>query len=435
MKHLCPVYNAASQYPSLIAIRADRECSYKELNELIEDIQKRLDHEEGEKVACIAEHTIEYIAKMFACWRNNLVFCPINKKEDRLVQEATLAKQSSQWIRLNQKSDDKAISYKIDNKVPCLMLMTSGSSSEPKVAVFNYENLFTNAKEVCQTFELDCNNCWQATLPFFHIGGIAIALRTFISNSTLSFIKNDPETTHLSFVPTQLYRYIQKPVLYPKLQKIMIGGARLAIELFELSQKISLPLALSYGCTEASSQILLTSSPQLVDGQLFLGQPRSIMIRIDDQGEIHIKGKSLFMGYWIDGHITPPFINGWFATKDRAFFNEKYGYTIIGRMDEMIISGGENIQPSEIEKKLLECPGVFEAFVLSLSDPEYGQKVVAFVEGPAKAEKIKNMLYAKLPRYKIPKEIISLQKGNIRGIKPTKTVLKQWLLQQKNSVF
>lgn len=326
----CPLKIAAHDAPNQIAIRC------KDYTLTFDELAK----------------SCHPIAQMFAAWRRDESYFAINP---RLPGPAPQQKGPPQ----------------------SLLLYTSGSTGSPKIAILSLSNLVANAQTAINALDLRPNDEWKLSLPLYHVGGIAIIFRCILARATI-VIDDTPNITHLSYVPTHLYR--ATPV-YKKLRCLLLGGAPIH------NYPKHLPVYTSYGLTEMASIVALNGNI-LPDRQL----------KISDDGEILVKGPSLFQGYF--GH--PP-QKGWFATKDLGRFVDGK-LEVLGRKDWMFISGGENIQPEEIEKELLTFPEVVEAAVTPVDDPEWGQRPVAIVFAPVRftlAEMQKRLLKS-LPKYKIP---------------------------------
>ncbi len=300
--------------------------------------------------------TPQLIAQFFAAWRREQSIFPINPR---------IPTQPPQ-MRPPARS---------------LLLYTSGSTDRPKIAHLSPEHLIANAKSAIPALDLRPCDQWRLSLPLYHVGGIAILFRCILARATI-VIQDSPSITHLSYIPTHLYR--ASPV-YPHLRCLLLGGAPIN------HYSPHLPIYTSYGLTEMSS--IVTLNGHCLPNREFC---------IDAQGEIHVRGDCLFHGYYPDQ--LPP--SSWFATKDLGRI-EQGKLIITGRKDWMFISGGENIQPEEIERELLRLPHVLEAVVIPINDPEFGKKPVALIctTHTLPLHSIQSALAKRLPKYKIPTQI------------------------------
>lgn len=341
---MCPLKEAAIDAPNLIAvIGKDFSLTYKELDEHVDKV--------GEKSPLL-------FAQMFAKWRKDSFFFPVNPRIPNPP--------------------------KVENAPPkTLLIRTSGSTSTPKIAILTQKSLLANAIEAILALDLKPQDQWKLTLPLYHVGGIGIVLRSILARATI-VLDDSPDITHLSFVPTQLYRF--SPV-YKNLKCILVGGAPIPSYPF--------PIHTTYGLTEMGSMVTL-------DGHLLKNRE----LKIDDKKEIWVKGATLFQGY-----LNEKTIDGWFPTKDLGEIKDGK-LLILGRKDWMFISGGENIQPEEIENHLISFPEILEAAVVAKEDQEYGKRPVAFIVSikPISKDEINKKLSLKLPKYKIPIEIHFIEK-------------------------
>jgi O-succinylbenzoic acid--CoA ligase len=281
-------------------------------------------------------------------------------------------------------------------------IATSGSTAAPKIACHTFDNHIYSALGSNQLIPLEPADCWGLTLPLFHVGGLAILFRTYLAKSSILLSSDWSRATHLSLVPTQLYRLLQQPQQLPHLKTILLGGAPLP--------NLSTPWNVlpTYGMTEMSSQIV--TGHQL--------HPHAEM-KIGPDNEIAVRGKVLFQGY-----LNMPPQDGWFATGDLGKW-ENGKFQILGRKDNMFISGGENIQPEEIEEVIRRVCGFHESVVVPLADPEWGHRPVVFLHDPQQLTPLQTALKDHLPKYKIPIAAFSLPEQS--GLKVNRKLLAQKL--------
>ena len=287
-----------------------------------------------------------------------------------------------------------------------LFLYTSGSSGNPKIAKIPFRSLIENAKNCINPLDLRPNDQWRLTLPLYHVGGISILIRSILARACV-VLDDSPEITHLSCVPTHLYRFYP---LYKNLRCLLLGGAPVR------DKPEGLPIHTTYGLTEMSSMVTL-------DGIVLPNRK----VKIDTNGEILVKGPMLFEGYLgEDKH------EGWFPTGDLGHF-EKNQLVVTGRKDWMFISGGENIQPEEIEAVLLEDSEVHEAAVLGIDDPEFGKRPIAVVRANPSYnfKKMRDTLKTRLTTYKIPTKLIFVSHMPLNSnFKLDRFILSQTILTQ-----
>lgn len=257
------------------------------------------------------------------------------------------------------------------------------------------------------------------SLPLFHVGGLGILFRTFLAGTTLVVPDRDEPVevsipryhiTHVSLVSTQLYRLLEcnGDKTFGTLKAMLLGGSAFPESLIRAAIDHKLPIFTSYGLSEMASQV--TTTPvganwvQLLTSGLRLRHRR---IKIGPLGEILVAGPVRFRGYIEGRALSLPFDSqGWFATGDLGQIDDNGYLHVLGRKDNMFISGGENIMPEEIEFVLAQVPGVEQAVVVPVEDLEYGFRPVVFVKAIGKTvlirEEVLAFLEQRLPRFKVP---------------------------------
>ncbi len=301
-----------------------------------------------------------------------------------------------------------------------VVIFTSGTTQVPKAALLSCENLYYNALGSNERLPFQPGDRWLLSLPLYHVGGLGILFRALLNGGTiavpavdmnLSDAINQFQPTHLSLVPTQLYRLLEQ---HQKLKQTtsattaLLGGAPLSPQLAERAIDAGLILYASYGLTEMGSQICTKRITKVKDS-VGCGSPLNYrQLRIANTGEILVKGETRFQGYIDDNSLRLPVdTEGWFATGDIGYMDEHGSLHVTGRKDNMFISGGENIHPEEIESALLNIEGVREAIVVPITDPEFGSRPVAFVlcEGVPPFNEVsirKKLDETSLPKFKFP---------------------------------
>lgn len=340
----------------------------------------------------------------------------------------------------------KAVFIKSEKNLPhfaskaLTMTLTSGSTGMPKAVVHEVQAHLDNARGVCELTCFDFNCAWLLSLPLYHVSGQGIVWRWLLQGAELhlpggDFYDSALQVTHASFVPTQLQRFLlyvkEKAVANFKLQHILLGGTQISTDLTEQLNRLGIQSYTGYGMTETASTVFAKKS----DGKPGVGQPlngREYCL-IDD--EIWLRGAGLGLGYWQHGKIKP-LVNsqGWLQTKDKGrLINGEL--QILGRLDNMFISGGENIQPEEIEQLIQQFVGVEQVFVLPLNEAEFGQRPVAMIKfasdvGSDFFQSAVNNLHVwlsdKIEKFKQPVAYYPLNDEMLRkgGIKVSRQLLK-----------
>ena len=297
-----------------------------------------------------------------------------------------------------------------------------------------------NAGGVCALMNFGKEQLWLLSLPLYHVSGQGIVWRWLYAGATLVLPKEDfyqsiGEVSHVSLVPTQLQRWFDYLTEHPQpvqTQAVLLGGTQIPVKLTQVLSELGIRSYSGYGMTEMASTVFAKQS----DGKMGVGQPllgREFKLVNE---EVWLKGAGLAMGYWREGHIVPlTNAEGWFQTKDKARWLDDE-LVIQGRLDNMFISGGENIQPEEIEKVIAQSDLVKQVFVLPKHDEEFGQRPVALVEfhmpfTESAVESLNVFLQGRLERFKQPVAYYELPQDLIQGaIKISRKALADWLLQQ-----
>ena len=270
------------------------------------------------------------------------------------------------------------------------LLFTSGTTGSPKVAVLSRRAFTAAARASAQHLGWRPGDRWGLLLPPAHVGGLSVPLRCvqgraavvvgserFDASGAIELVEREGVTL-LSLVPTMLARMLDagwSPG--PAVRAVLIGGAPLPEGLRARAIERGVPLRATYGMTETCAQVATAEIPT----EPGVGRPLpGVELRIVD-GEIRVRGPSLFDGYLGE---PPPFdADGFFPTGDAGRLDEAGRLHVLGRLDDRIITGGENVDPLEVERALEAQPAIDEACVFGLPDPEWGTRVVAFVVSAA----------------------------------------------------
>ena len=330
--------------------------------------------------------------------------------------------------------------HKADFTRAATMTLTSGSTGLPKAVVHNVSAHLANAEGVCALMNFGKDQSWLLSLPLYHVSGQGIVWRWLYAGATLVLPKEDfyqsiGEVSHVSLVPTQLQRWFDYLMEHPQpiqTQAALLGGTQIPVKLTQALNELGIRSYSGYGMTEMASTAFAKQS----DGKIGVGQPllgREFKLVNE---EVWLKGAGLAMGYWRDERIEPLTNHeGWFQTKDKGQWLDDE-LVIQGRLDNMFISGGENIQPEEIEKVIAQSDLVKQVFVLPKHDEEFGHRPIAIVEfhtsfNESAVKSLNVFLQGRLERFKQPVAYYELPQDLIQGaIKISRKALADWLLQQ-----
>ncbi|MBI4851918.1 MAG: AMP-binding protein [Acidobacteria bacterium] len=354
----------------------------------------------------------------------------------------------------------------VDKNDIALIVFTSGTTGLPKGVGLTHQNLFTNLTTLLiDTWGFSKRDKLLHVLPPHHIHGLGLGIygSLLVGNAVFLLEKFDPFVTLQAIKNHQITVFMGVPTLYHRMLNIegdfdvtsirlfISGSAPLSSETFEqFNKRFGLTILERYGLTET---LFNASNP--LNGLRKAGSVgltvKGVEIQITDLetltsvdignvGEIWIKGANVFPGYWQDEENTKVvFYNGWFRTGDLGKFDQDGYLSIVGRIKELIIVGGTNVTPGEIEKILEKIPGILECAVTSLSDLDLGEKIVACIVAKPNTNLVelelalKTLCQHELAPYKRPKEycFINMLPRNIMG-KLERNKLRELIIELNN---
>ncbi len=314
------------------------------------------------------------------------------------------------------------------------LVYTSGTTDRPKGVLLTYGNHWWNALGSQLNLGTVPDDRWVLCLPLFHVGGLSILFRSVIGGLAVELHERfdptrvneaiDDGATLVSVVGTMLWRMLEerggRP--YPgHLRAVLLGGGPAPRPLLERAVALGVPVLQTYGLTETASQ-LATLAPEdalrklgsagkpLYPNQLRVVRPDGTPASPGEPGEIEVQGPVVTPGYWRQPERTAQaFRDGWFRTGDLGYLDEEGYLYVLDRREDLVVTGGENVYPAEVEAVLLAHPAVRDAAVVGLPDIEWGQRVVAAVvlEGGSTVSERELMDWCRqrLAGYKVPRAI------------------------------
>ncbi|WP_138420294.1 o-succinylbenzoate--CoA ligase [Aquibacillus sediminis] len=313
------------------------------------------------------------------------------------------------------------------------IIYTSGTTGFPKGVKHTYGNHWWSAVSSALNIGLDHDDKWLASLPLFHVGGLSILMKSVIYGMPVYLLeKFDVDVVHkaivqegvtmVSVVSILLDRLIERLAdgFYPETFRCMLlGGGPAPQVLLQKAKNKGIPVFQTYGMTETSSQIVTLSPTYALDKLGSAGKalfPAQLKImkehRVADEfevGEITVKGPMVTDGYFANEEANEKaFHNDWLSTGDLGYLDDEGFLYVMDRRKDLIISGGENVYPAEIESVLAGIPGVKEAGVVGIEDDTWGQVPVGFVVKTSvdlDEDAILHSCSDQLAKYKIPKQI------------------------------
>ena len=358
------------------------------------------------------------------------------------------------------------IDSSLDPDDPINIQFTSGTTGAPKGATLSHYNIVNNARFVTDRIELTHNDRLCIPVPLYHCFGMVMGVLGAVSKGatmvfpgesfdpvmTLEALSKE-RCTALYGVPTMFVAMLQemetKPFNLGALRTGIMAGAPCPIDVMErVNNQMNMhEVTICYGMTETSPVSFQSFVSDPVDKrcstvgrihphlEVKIIDSRGQIVPVGEQGELCTRGYSVMKGYWDDDERTrESIIDGWMHTGDLATFDEEGFCTIVGRVKDMIIRGGENIYPREVEEYLFRHPEVSEAQVFGIPDEKYGEEVCAWIiQKPGAdlgAEAIQHFCQGQIAHYKVPKHIRIVDEipMTITG-KPQKFIMRDKMLE------
>lgn len=292
-----------------------------------------------------------------------------------------------------------------------LVVATSGSSGSAKYVLHTPETLLASARATHTYLSAQPGERWALRLPLTHIAGLMVIVRSFLLNSELS-----ENGEYQAVVPTQLFRALQGGETLGALQNakaVLVGGGPSEIKLIEDARAAGINVITTYGMSE-------TAGGCVYDGRPLAG----VKIALDNAQQIFITGPQVAMGY-LDG--STGFQDGGFLTQDIGQWRKDGLLEILGRADDVVISGGEKILLTAIEQRIRLMPGLLDVHLFTRKSAEWGEEVVCAVVGndSTTLSAIRDHVAECFPRSFAPRALILLAEMPLRGIgKPDRDTLK-----------
>lgn len=415
---------------------------------------------QGTHVAVLMENSLRYVVLVHAMMRLGAILIPLNTRLtgeelryqletsrtnflcfDEIHQEIADTLQSSGRKLIDCTGElgfgaegQSYPSNEINLNAVCAIVFTSGTTGKSKGVQLTYGNFLYSAMASGYRLGVLPDDRWLICLPMFHVGGLSILYRSCLYNTAVVLYQgtfdplriviqnNRDRVTMLSVVPTQLYRLLQvDDSNLVNLRLILLGGAAANSELLKQSHEKKLNIAATYGLTEATSQVATALPDKTYVKQGSVGRPLPFMsicvldgegqeLPAGEIGEISVSGPTIMRGYLGQPDLAPDTI---FHTGDIGYLDSDGDLYILQRRSDLIISGGENIYPAEVENALREHSDVADAVVIGLPDAEWGQRVAAAIilqKGSTLTTKeLSRVLAEKLARYKTPRNILFVE--------------------------
>jgi len=459
----------ARMTPKKVALTCDgRDLTYAELAERVDRLAnalRGLGIRRGDRVAYLGVNHTSYAETLFALGLLGAVFVPLNHRltapelqyilddsgaellicgrshrhmaEQLRVKRTIVDDESGEYEKLVASGAPEPIDEEVSLGDLCLIMYTSGTTGKPKGAMLSHGNLTWNTYNLLVDVDLTSSEVTLISAPLFHIaalaqtllptlikGGRSILEASFDVDRTYDLIESE-RVTIMFGVPAMFNFIAQSPrwdtADLSSLRNLLCGGTPVPEPLIRRYQERGLTFLQGYGMTETSPGALFLSAEDSVRKAGTAGVPSFFTdVRVvtadgrdaapGEPGEVIVQGPNVMLGYWNKPEATAEALrDGWFHSGDIAVKDEEGYARIADRLKDMIISGGENIYPAEVEEVLYGHPAVAECAVIGVPDErwgEVGKAIVVLRPGmTATAEEIIKFFDGRLARYKIPKHV------------------------------
>ncbi|WP_049899484.1 class I adenylate-forming enzyme family protein [Halococcus agarilyticus] len=452
---------------ALIDAGSGREWSYADLDAAVDRTAGRLAGlgiESGDHLGCLLDTRPAAVRLVHAALRLGCVLVPLNTRlapnelEDRIERadlaaliceadtEASAVAASGVPVASVDPTEHADVTALADIEMiecepatwsrddPCLMLATSGTTGRPKLVVLTIGNLIASA--IASAFRLGVlpDDQWLNPLSIYHMGGLAPIMRSALYGTTVALVGDggtgfdaatarhalvEYDCTGVSLVPTMLRRLLDDGDLPDSLRFVLLGGAPASTDLIERCARRNVPVHPTYGMTETASQVA-TARPEIAFahsgtvGQPLVGTDLAVIDAVGERvdrgetGELVVSGPTVFTGYYGDPDATAAaFSADGFHTGDVGHRDAEGRLWVTGRLDERIVTGGENVDPAAVADALRAHPAVDEAMVVGLDDPEWGERVgtLLVADGEIDADALRAHCRERLAGFELPRTI------------------------------
>jgi len=431
----------AEHYPNRICIN---EYTYNDIYRGVVHVARKLEPLQASRIAILSDNSVMMAIYVLATMvvHKELLLLNVHLKpkeiENQLAQLdvttvlhsverreqlpnsiSTIVFESLERILSDEEADD-TFDWTFEDRDIAVIMNTSATTGQFKSVPLRWGQIRAHvqaSKEVLGKTEQDN---WLMVLPLFHVSGLSILLRSLYNGTAVTILPKydkaqvlklieSENINMMSLVPTILTQ-LEPSIIHHNLRVILLGGEFIPMALIDACEKKSLPIYKTYGMTETFSQSVTFSVLDYPHKRDSVGKPLpGMQVRIDKPdadgvGEIHLTGPMVMTGY-----IDKEPIDGDLNTDDIGYVDEDGFVYILNRRKDLIISGGENIYPKELEDLVYTLPSVKECAVVPVPDPKWGQVpalFVAFHDGESMtADEIVSFMTKSLAKYKVPKYV------------------------------
>ncbi|NVJ56957.1 MAG: o-succinylbenzoate--CoA ligase [Vibrionaceae bacterium] len=447
-----PLKKWAQESPSLLALSTpEGQYTWQQLAAKVERVTASLRAQgivKNQVLTCVGKNSAELVFTYLACMEIGAICAltmPQTKAELETKLEALYAEVNARklWlvqhnavlsefatIHFSEQSSNQAESD-YDPKNIASIVFTSGSMGVPKAVAHTSEQHLASASGLLEKFRFQQGETWLLSLPMYHVSGLAIVYRWLQAGASLKVGSGELQkdicgVSHASLVATQLKRLLESKQTL-SLTHVLLGGSHVPLALSQQAAVQGIETWLGYGMTEAASTVTAKQIDQHYSAGSVLPK-RKVMLKGQ---RIFIGGETLASGYYYQGQVTPLLQDGWFDSKDLGeWVNDEL--KIIGRADNLFISGGENIHCEEIEAELNKHPAIIQSIVVPVEDAEFGHRPVAVIQTCKELSQTEiETALGSLTRFKWPVGYYSIPEALLaEGIKVPRSKVVRWLTSQ-----
>ncbi len=391
----CPVFAAAQARPDSPALLfGGRTWTWAEADRAVSSVTAQLTAQRGDRIAVRAWNCPELVWLFFASARRGAILVPLNARLTKAELVPLLEQLAPEFsygdlepgLPLPRGGEGRG-----EGQTPELFpedsaaaLFTSGTTGTAKLIQLTHANFAASAEASGKRLGIEPTQRWLGTLPLFHVGGLAMLYRCALYGASIVLEDHfdaaracaamDEGVTHVSLVPTMLERVLEVRGgrAFTGVKAALIGGGPMTSATLQRARALGLPVLQTYGLTEACSQVT-TELLEEADGQSAGPPIPGVEVRIVDAdangvGEIEVKGPTVAKG-----------LGPWLKTKDLGVLDARGRLSVRSRRMDLILSGGENVYPAEVEAVLREHPAIRDVAVVGREDAEWGQVPVAVI--------------------------------------------------------
>jgi o-succinylbenzoate---CoA ligase len=362
----------------------------------------------GDVVAVLRRPGSEWRAIVDAAWSAEAVVYPVDLRLPTHEVQRRLARALPTVVLEPNEGCRRVDGVRAEGAA--VLIATSGATGEPKLVELGRAAVEAAVISSAAAIGRRSDEGWLCCLPLAHIGGLLVVLRSVLLAAPLTIRASFDAASvgalgagrYVSLVPTMLEALLDARVDVAQFAGILVGGGALDARVTARADAAGARVIETYGLTESCG------------GVVYDGRPlEGVGVRLDSRGNVELLGPTLMDGYRLDPAATAAAFtpDGWLRTADTGTFARNGRLVVLGRSDDVIVSGGENVRPEDVEAAIRGHPAVAEVAVAGRDDPRWGRRVVAFVvatdpSAPPSLNELRDFAAGRLPRSQAPREVV-----------------------------